>query len=449
MARIAQSLCSCVDAFGFVLIVLWLFMCCCTNACIPVKKLSVDERELRQAHAWRIACPVLASMYCSGMLHPDSRGCISWRHLWCALRAIGCTRCLSPSRFSRSPSQAPPLACCVRLTVHADHAGPSARRVNALFQAAGIAAYRHGDPNQLVRARGGVFRYLNIFRMGVGELSSQTHVHVQHGASTTIRDSRFDPPSDFSPGGRLCDTMQSTPEAAAHILESRSARFDEWITDAPGVITTSSGERRMYLPGGLAQLLTNTTACGDESGEWSQPAIIAKKPSVAKMGHTQELHEWQAVFAMTAMCVAFGETDSEGQPYMSLAALRSLYLQSELPSGWAPRPWGFFNGVRMVARLSEMPKPVTMLRSMAASVTAAPSPTPKVAEVGEKSSADAPSTPLPLSFSLAVKRSVIEVPGASATDWEIRVAMRMKSLLSELGFFAGPPDTAPIPYDAI
>jgi hypothetical protein len=207
-----------------------------------------------------------------------------------------------------------------------------------------------------VRARGGVFRYLNIFRMGVGELSSQTHVHVQHGASTTIRDSRFDPPSDFSPGGRLCDTMQSTPEAAAHILESRSARFDEWITDAPGVITTSSGERRMYLPGGLAQLLTNTTACGDESGEWSQPAIIAKKPSVAKMGHTQELHEWQAVFAMTAMCVAFGETDSEGQPYMSLAALRSLYLQSELPSGWAPRPWGFFNGVRMVARLSEMPK---------------------------------------------------------------------------------------------
>ena len=104
----------------------------------------------------------------------------------------------------------------------------------------------------------------------------------QHGCSTTIRDSRFDPPTEFAPGGSLCDTMQSTPEAAALILASRTARFNEWIADAPGVMkTTGSGERRMYLPDGLAQLLTNIRAWGDESGEWSLPAIVAKKPAVA------------------------------------------------------------------------------------------------------------------------------------------------------------------------
>ena len=315
-------------------------------------------------------------------------------------------------------------------------------RINALFQAVGIAAYRHGDPNQLVRARGGVFRYLNIFRMGVDELSSHNHVHVQHGSSTTIRDSRFDPPSDFSPSGHLGDTTQSTPEAAARILESRTARFDEWIADAPGVMT-SSGERRMYLPGGLAQLLTNTRAWGDESGEWSLPAIVAKKPAVAKIGHAQELHEWQSVFAMTAMCLAFGEIDSEGQHYISLAALRSLYLQSELPSGWAPRPWGFFNGLRMVARMSETPKTVTMVRPTSASVLAAPSLTRKVAEVNEQNNAHGAAHPL--TFSLAVKRNVIDVPGASAADWEIRVAMRLVSLLSELGFFTV--DATPTPSE--
>ena len=327
------------------------------------------------------------------------------------------------------------------------HAGPlsllwSSRRINAAFQAAGIAAYRHGDPNQLVRARFGVFRYLNIFRMGVGELSSHNHVHVQHGSSTTIRDSRFDPPSDYAPGGRLCDTMQSTPEAAARILESRSARFDEWIADAPGVITTSSDEEpRMVLPAGLAQLLTNIRAWGDESGEWSLPAVVESKPEVAEIGHTQELHEWQSVFAMCAMCLAFGETGSDGQQYMSLAALKSLYLHSELPSGWAPRPWGFFNGLRLVARLSETPKTVTMHRPAAAEAPTLSATT--IVEVNKQTSAEVRSKPIPLSFSVAVQRSVIGVPGASPADSEIRVAKRIYDLLTELGFFAGQADAAP------
>ena len=45
-------------------------------------------------------------------------------------------------------------------------------------------------------------------------------------------------------------------------------------------------------------------------------------------------------------------------------------------------------------------------------------------------------TPLPLSFSLAVKQSVIDTPGASATDSELRIALRMLALLSQLGFLA-------------
>ena len=317
-----------------------------------------------------------------------------------------------------------------------------------MFQAVGIAAYRHGDRIQLVRARGGVFRYLNIFRMGVDELSSGNHVHVQHGCSTTIRDARFDPLSDFSPGGHLEDTTQSTPQAATSILASRSARFDEWIADSPGVITsTDSGERRMLLPDGLTQLLTNIRAWGDEGGEWSRPAILAAKPAVAKIGHVEELHEWQSVFAFNALGLAFGEIDSEGQHYISLDALRKLYLQSELPTGWAPRPWGFFNGLRMVARISETPKTVTMVRPTAASTVAAPSPTPKVSEANEENSADANATPLPLSFSLAVKQDVIDAPGASVTDTELRVALRMVKLLNKLGFFAPGGDAEPSPHE--
>ena len=55
-------------------------------------------------------------------------------------------------------------------------AGVFACRINALFQAVGIASYRHGDRKQLVRAQGGIYRYVNIFRMGVGELSGSDFV---------------------------------------------------------------------------------------------------------------------------------------------------------------------------------------------------------------------------------------------------------------------------------
>ena len=164
------------------------------------------------------------------------------------------------------------------------------------------------------------------------------------------------------------------------------------------------------------------------------------------MGHVQELHEWQAIFAQTAMCLAFGEVDSQGELYISLAALRGLYVHSELPSYWShrePRPWGFYNGLAMIARMCDTPKTVTMVRPTSASVLAAPSLTRKVAEVNEQNNAHGAAHPL--TFSLAVKRNVIDVPGASAADWEIRVAMRLVSLLSELGFFTV--DATPTPSE--
>ena len=89
-----------------------------------------------------------------------------------------------------------------------------------------------------------------------------------------------------------------------------------------------------------------------------------------------------------------------------------------------------------------------MVRPTAASVVAAPlaSPTPKVAGANEQNSADARWTALPLGFSLAVKRGVIDVPGASAADTELRVAMRLVKLLNELGFFAD--NAEPIPGES-
>ena len=98
----------------------------------------------------------------------------------------------------------------------------------------------------------------------------------------------------------------------------------------------------------------------------------------------------------------------------------------------------------MIARMADTPKTVTMAQPTTAvsdklehGVVAAPSPTPEVAEVDKERSADAHGTPLPLKFAEAVKQSVIEAPGASAADTELRVAMRLVGLLKELGFSAG------------
>ena len=140
-------------------------------------------------------------MYRRGWLNPTPAGVITWQELFACLRAIG---------FCRA---------------------------SAHGQAVNIAAYRSHDTAQ-TRDRGGVRRFLNIFQMSPGETSASAAMQVQHGFSTTIRDSRFD---DTRAGRGAADGVAS-------IRESRKARFAEWF-GGEGCMTVDpvTSERRCYL----------------------------------------------------------------------------------------------------------------------------------------------------------------------------------------------------------
>lgn len=265
----------------------------------PRRPLSEQEKREREANADRICCPVLGTLYRHGLLHPTPDGRVTWQEIWAGLRIIG---------FDRS---------------------------TCAFQALGIAAYKESDPDQTVRSRGGYHRYLNIFRMNPGEVVC--HDQVQHGMSTTIRDSRFDPPA----GGR------------GAVRESRREQFERWF-GAPGVWTTGTDGEQRCTVAGLARLLGDVKTSGDFSGEWSVPTLEQKKPRAAEMGHRAELGEWQALFAWATFFVAFGSTEPEGGGglHMTRSALEAMFLRSEFPDGWQEgRRLGVAEGAATIAAL--------------------------------------------------------------------------------------------------
>ena len=284
------------------------------GGCCARPRLPADLEHDRRLNAHRIACPVLASMYRDGMLNPTAEGVINWQELFACLRAVG---------FCRASAHA---------------------------QAVGIAAYRNGDTDQMSqRDRGGVNRFLNIFRMSPGETSASAALQLQHGFSTTVRDSRFDGESADS------TAMDSTAAAnlADRVRESRKTRFDEWYNAVPGVMRrhAASGERRCYLDG-LSALLGHAKVHGDKSGRWSPGNVKDCLPKAAALGFTTEMYEAQAVFAFSFFWVAFGETDERGQLYMSETALESMYLDSQFPPSWrAGKRFGFREGFEAVAEL--------------------------------------------------------------------------------------------------
>jgi len=218
------------------------------------RRLPADLEQERRLNAHRIACPVLASMYRRGMLNPTAEGVITWQELFACLRTVGF-----------------------------DHA-------SAHGQAVGIAAYRKGDTEMSRRDRGGVSRFLNIFRMSPGEASATAALQLQHGFSTTIRDSRFD----------SAESAVVSDQASLGIRESRAARFEEWYNAVPGVMQVhpDSGERRCYLAG-LAALLGHAKVHGDKSGRWSPDNVEQCLPTAAAMGYTTEMFEAQVCCIIT------------------------------------------------------------------------------------------------------------------------------------------------------
>ena len=126
------------------------------------------------------------------------------------------------------------------------------------FQACGIASYIEEDTDQTVRSRFGYKRYLNIFRMNPGEVVCDDQ--VQHGMSTTIRDSRFDPTTEALQQGET-------------VRNSRRAQFERWF-GAPGIWTLGPDGGQRCTVAGLSQVLGNVKTAGDFSGEWSLPTIV-------------------------------------------------------------------------------------------------------------------------------------------------------------------------------
>ena len=253
--------------------------------------------------------------YNRGFLNPDENGRCSWQQIYGALRLIGC------------------------------------RKAIAMFQAAGIVGYKENDPHQKWRIRGGKKRFFNVFKMNVGDDTARPEF-FHHGFATTVRDARLD-------GLKTTQGRQTPAEVAALVRASRKKRFDELVT-AEGVIENGS-EPRITLRSLAKMLATQKTVNGNRDGEWSLagPTLSTDgshmqncHPNAVVIGRLDEQTEWQAVFAQVSALVAFGETDDDGEPYLSLKDFEAMYLDSQFPERYVTREWGFWECWSTAARLS-------------------------------------------------------------------------------------------------
>ena len=86
------------------------------STCFPIaeQNYSSKDREFRKQNAYKIACPVIASLYRRGVLNPDPDGRIERMDLMNAIMVIGNSR------------------------------------TGSMFQAAGVVAYDENDPEQTI-----------------------------------------------------------------------------------------------------------------------------------------------------------------------------------------------------------------------------------------------------------------------------------------------------------
>lgn len=265
-----------------------------------------------------VACPVIAGMYQRGFLNPDESGRVSAHELKGALMAIGVSE-------------------------------PS-----ALFQSTGIAGYLGNDPHQNVRRNQGQrfleTLYVNIFSMNPGDncavAGESAHAGVpcnantqflQHGYSTTMRDSRFD---------------KEDPD--------RQKRFDFWLgqelVDASSVSPKLDTQERVLLLDGMARTLARAYAgtgdspmlSGDFSSEYSlNPSenfggsnIQKFHPSVTEPRKYKALSTWQPLLAWTGWWSGFARKSGTTE-YFTESDLKGFFMRGEYPKDWKPMDSGF------------------------------------------------------------------------------------------------------------
>lgn len=319
-----------IDFSQFLIITVRLLFCksCCSTR-KDSQKLDQRERHLREAKAAKIACPVLALLYNQGILHPNTDGRVSWDDLFVALEEIGTL-----------PGY-------------------------ALFHSAGIAAFKDVDFHQSIRSRFGQKRYLNVFKMSVGQIERLEY--IKHGCSSTIRDTRYDPVSSSGATASAkgdpattntietksvtgtTDTIDGIANDARRLNKSRRQRFERWFTRRVFFLK----EDRCYLSG-LARVIKAVRDSGETLGEWSEEKMIIFHPKCYDSKYKQELIEWQACLKLTSLFVCFGQVDEgSGRLYMSRADLESIYLFSKFPIGYKKRSWGFEATLRALSKMSE------------------------------------------------------------------------------------------------
>ena len=273
-----------LDYAGFFFITIRLLFC--TKCCSPVRPLSTldhNEIEQRKLKAVDILCPVLATLYKQGLLHPNSAGGVYWDDLSMALQ---------------------------------EHLGvlPSW----ALFHSVSYAAFKENDVHQSTRSRFGKKRCINIFKMNVGQIERPEY--IKHGFSTTIRDSRYDPAveeagDEKEPEEEARTTTTTTTVIETNTLpppppnqnskarrkESRRQRFERWFTRRVFFLQ----EDRCYLSG-LARVIKDAREYGSQAGEFSEHNITAFHPTCCESKHRKELFGYQACLKLASLFVCFG-----------------------------------------------------------------------------------------------------------------------------------------------
>jgi len=270
-----------------------------------------------------IACPVLASLYNAGKLEVDEYGRTTNFQLEAALQQVGAS-------------------------------WPCAR-----FQAMGVAAYEESDKHQESRGVGlSSFvetKYLNVFTMhahdacpaedplkSTGFPCNANQQCVQHGYSTTLRDTFFD---SKDPDGR----QRFDFWIGDHLVE-RKDLYHEPIMLIDGFLNLLKKARHTVNP-------SNPMLASDFSGEYSYAQTEAFRASNIFEYHqsmTQAeakfVSTWQPMFAWSGFWAAFHRKKGD-TTFLTKSDLASIFIEGELPTDYEIQPWGFEDAFDLMAKM--------------------------------------------------------------------------------------------------
>jgi len=226
-----------------------------------------------------------------------------------------------------------------------------------------MGGYKADDLHQNVRRSTGLEAvletlYVNIFNMNPGDdcavsggnktkggfpCNANTQF-IQHGYSTTLRDSTYD---------------EEDPD--------RQKRFDFWFGKEL-VKAKYSATERVLLFDGFGRMLARARPgkgetrmlSGDLSGEWSlgvgekwEGSNMQKyHPEITEPQDYLPLSAWQPTFAWSGWWYAFARTDHEtGVEYFTESDLKAMFLEGRFPDNWVKRDWGFDKAFKTTLKL--------------------------------------------------------------------------------------------------